>query len=301
MKIIFSKKGFDTSYGKMPSPIFPDGSMLSLPIPDEQSNCPYAAISSPYPAFPTMEKLLLALGYPERAVQVAHLDPDLRAAAKPRLAGWRPVFGQSGPALGHLIRQGVGANDIFLFYGLFQEVRIESDGRLRFSGKRQQVVWGWLQVAEFHYIHEIFGQKEYTWLNDHPHVQACTCKDDALFMSQDSLYLPSGQLRGVPGAGVFGKYRPELALSYPEGKSFTNWRLPGFFYPFPDKTPLTYHGDKKYWRKENGYCYLDRVSIGQEFILHDEYMPDIGNWLHVLFESGVHSASSPIGCPRFTK
>jgi hypothetical protein len=285
MKIIFSKKGFDSTFGKMPSPIFPDGSMITLPIPDDHSNYPYAAISSPHPAFPTMEKLLLALGCKENVVQgMAHLDPDLLAGAKPRRGGWRPVLGQSGSALGHLIQNGVGVDDIFLFYGLFQEVLPKPDGNLSFTGKKQQVIWGWLQVAEIHYVHEIFGQREYVWLNDHPHLQACTRKDDAIFMSRDSLRLPSVQLRGVPGAGIFGKCRPELTLSYPEGKSFTNWRLPKFFYPFPGKTPLTYHNNKDRWRKKNGYCYLDRVAIGQEFVLHDEYMPDLGDWLHVLFE-----------------
>lgn len=33
MKIIFSRKGFDASYGGYPSPILPDGRMISLPIP----------------------------------------------------------------------------------------------------------------------------------------------------------------------------------------------------------------------------------------------------------------------------
>ncbi len=34
MKIILSRKGFDGTYGGYPSPIFPDGRMLSMPIPD---------------------------------------------------------------------------------------------------------------------------------------------------------------------------------------------------------------------------------------------------------------------------
>lgn len=33
MKIILSRKGFDSSYGGYPSPILPDGSLLSIPIP----------------------------------------------------------------------------------------------------------------------------------------------------------------------------------------------------------------------------------------------------------------------------
>jgi len=34
MKIILSRKGFDSSYGGCPSPILPDGTLLSLPIPE---------------------------------------------------------------------------------------------------------------------------------------------------------------------------------------------------------------------------------------------------------------------------
>jgi len=33
MKIILSRKGFDSSYGGYPSPILPDKTLLSLPIP----------------------------------------------------------------------------------------------------------------------------------------------------------------------------------------------------------------------------------------------------------------------------
>ena len=33
MKIILSRKGFDAEYGGQPSPILPDGTLLSMPIP----------------------------------------------------------------------------------------------------------------------------------------------------------------------------------------------------------------------------------------------------------------------------
>ena len=46
MKLILSRKGFDSSYGKVPSPIFPDDRMLSLPIPDKSSVIKYSDISS---------------------------------------------------------------------------------------------------------------------------------------------------------------------------------------------------------------------------------------------------------------
>jgi hypothetical protein len=37
MKIIMSRKGFDSAYGGYPSPILPDGKMVSLSIPSGDS------------------------------------------------------------------------------------------------------------------------------------------------------------------------------------------------------------------------------------------------------------------------
>jgi hypothetical protein len=33
MNVILSRKGFDSQYGGYPSPVLPDGRMISLPIP----------------------------------------------------------------------------------------------------------------------------------------------------------------------------------------------------------------------------------------------------------------------------
>lgn len=39
MKIILSRKGFDSENGGYPSPIMPDGRLISLPIPSWDDNC----------------------------------------------------------------------------------------------------------------------------------------------------------------------------------------------------------------------------------------------------------------------
>lgn len=41
MKVILSRKGFDSCYGGYPSPILPDGSMISLPIPSSEDSICY--------------------------------------------------------------------------------------------------------------------------------------------------------------------------------------------------------------------------------------------------------------------
>ena len=41
MKVILSRKGFDSSYGGTASPILPDGTLLSLPIPSKAETVKY--------------------------------------------------------------------------------------------------------------------------------------------------------------------------------------------------------------------------------------------------------------------
>ncbi len=51
MKIILSRKGFDSSvnYGRVASPIFPDGSLVSMPIPSVAAgSIPYGKIKAPF-------------------------------------------------------------------------------------------------------------------------------------------------------------------------------------------------------------------------------------------------------------
>jgi len=41
MKVILSRKGFDAQFGGQPSPVLPDGTLLSLPIPRENDIVTY--------------------------------------------------------------------------------------------------------------------------------------------------------------------------------------------------------------------------------------------------------------------
>ena len=45
MRLVISRKGFDSTAGGCASPILPDGTMVSLPIPDEESGVRYGDIS----------------------------------------------------------------------------------------------------------------------------------------------------------------------------------------------------------------------------------------------------------------
>ena len=91
-----------------------------------------------------------------------HLDPDLNFGTyqyrKTRAAWreWRGMLGQTGIAQGHLDKQGVGAGDVFLFFGLYRRVEEAAQGwRFVRGAPELHVLWGWLQVDRKHRVADI--------------------------------------------------------------------------------------------------------------------------------------------------
>ncbi len=121
VRIIFSRKGFDSRYGGGSSPVLSDGTMISLPIPEAGSGIRYSEIRTPRgPMLDLMRELGIARVReneyrPLDERTEAHLDPDLYSGALQRHSDWRPVFGQSSAAQGHLSNNGVRAGDLFVF------------------------------------------------------------------------------------------------------------------------------------------------------------------------------------------
>ena len=140
MKLILSRKGFDSSAGGVPSPILPDGRIVSLPIPDKQSPISYSEIMF-------NSKSIAALVFELTKGRIpshyrAHLDPDLVPGSFPRLPGWRPLFGQTGAAQGHLRNNSIGPGDLFLFFGLFRHVKVMHGSYIWACGARPRHLAG---------------------------------------------------------------------------------------------------------------------------------------------------------------
>src|SRR5918997_1915941 len=97
MKLILSRKGFDSSAGGVASPIFPDGTMYSLPIKAHGATRRYREVgkgdANGSALGSVVEQLTKGRVKPDDLV---HLDPDLDSASLPRMLGWRPAFGQTG-------------------------------------------------------------------------------------------------------------------------------------------------------------------------------------------------------------
>ena len=93
MKIVFSRKGFDSQYGGVPNAVLPGGVMVPFPIQDTRSIVTGDAIRRGGEVVGEMVEQLTRGRIPRD--YTAHLDPDLDSAAYPREPGWRPVLGQT--------------------------------------------------------------------------------------------------------------------------------------------------------------------------------------------------------------
>ena len=93
MKVVLSRKGFDSANGGIMSPIFEDGTMVSFPIPSkdvEKDNIRYDEL---FCDGICMKTILNALGY--RGAEHCHLDPDLVKDRRwESIREWTPAFGQ---------------------------------------------------------------------------------------------------------------------------------------------------------------------------------------------------------------
>jgi len=261
MRIVLSRKGFDSSAGGVASPILPDGTMLPLPIPARESPIRYREIGlHGHDLGRVVEDLTRGR---VRASWGAHLDPDLLRSAIPRARGWRPVFGQVGAAQRVLENAGVGAGDLFLFFGWFRRAEVV-DGRYRFARRAEHlhVLWGWLEVGR---VVDLGRAAPPAWARDHPH-----CHLDA---RRNVLWIGRG-------GGVFRRYREDLRLTAP-GETRSVWRLPGWFRP----GSLGMHGDRSRWSRRGGHAILRTAARGQEFVLDAADRSEAVGWARRLISS----------------
>jgi len=286
VKLILSRKGFDSSSGGVPSPIFPDGRMLSLPIPeqDEWAEASYRITYEQlrWPGEPIGDLVEQLTRRSVSREHRAHIDPDIFAGSLTRGTGWRPIFGQSDAAQAHLENQKVGPGDIFLFFGLFREVELKGSF-LGFasSSREKHVIFGWLQVDEVVQVVPVAAcRARMPWAVYHPHVCSRGYSHNTLYVASEHLSFDGSR----PGAGVFHQYCENLRLTAPDQASSSVWLLPAWFAPAGHKSPLTYHRSRERWGTVTKQGVLLRsVGRGQEFVLDCDAYPEAHGWLAELF------------------
>jgi Nucleotide modification associated domain 3 len=276
LKIVLSRKGFDSSVGGLASPILPDGTLLSLPIPTSMDNLRYEDIQLPNGR--SYRQIMNEIGASNQiAGKGAHLDPDLIRSALHRHADWMPSLGQIGSAAGHLRNQKVGIDDIFLFYGWFRKTELV-DGSLRY--KREQgfhSIFAYLQIGEI--IKTASSNCVPAWLDDHPHLHR-----DRVSKPTNTIFIAAKQLsfaHHLPGAGVF-RESDELVLTKP-GLSRGRWNLsPTMF----RHLSISYHTQDA-WKEG----YFQSYSRAQEYVIDLDVAAE--QWLKkLILESATTVESS---------
>lgn len=264
MKIILSRKGFDSSYGGMASPILPDGTLLSMPIPSKEERVKYTDLYYNDVSYYDIIRTLKPTTKIEEKY-TCHLDPDIRREVAKRSEGWRPAFGQEGAALSHLQNQGVGIGDLFLFYGWFKQTEYSRDGKLCYvkGAPDQHIIYGWFQVGQI-----IDSPADVpAWLSTHPHnsPERWNSKLNAIYIASDSLSLNSK----LSGAGCL-HYSDKLVLTK-KGCSRSVWDLPDFM----RNIPISYNANA--WQ-EKGFM---SAKKGQEFVF--EATDEAIEWVKGMF------------------
>lgn len=188
MRIIFSRKGFDSTAGGGPSPIV-DGRPVTLPIPDTKglSRTSYGD---------------LRLGEHAARASKGKLGADDLCHHDPMFSGdGSCAFGQCGAAQTHLANQGVREGDVFLFFGLFAEED---------RGEPHHRIFGHLVVEEIVALAD--GSPQELVDLAHPHALAMHHSNDVIY-------------RG-PGR-VAARASDALRLTVP-GEPVTVWNRPAW-------------------------------------------------------------------------
>ncbi|MBC6441535.1 MAG: hypothetical protein GDA53_00060 [Rhodobacteraceae bacterium] len=188
MKIIFSRKGFDTAAGKAPSPII-DGRPTSLPIPTAHRSVTTYADLGLAKVVEDVTKGRIAGG------NLCHHDPMFESG--------RCAFGQTGSAQAHLSNNAVGVGDVFLFFGLFAEPGTRN---------RHHRFFGYLQVEEVIPLgpHPAAQDQPAGFRRRHPHTLG-------EWNRNNTLYLGCGHAADTA--------RDDLRLTRP-GHRASCWRVP---------------------------------------------------------------------------
>ena len=280
MKVILSRKGFDSANGGIASPIFEDGTMLSFPIPSKDHDKDKIAYEELTCNKILLNELLENLGY--KGDKYCHLDPDLDSTRRVvSVKGWKPAFGQINQSASYLINNQIVRGDLFLFFGNFRHI-VKSHGKYKFVhrnknsadpyyGKEMQIIWGYLQVEEI--VSDPKEQEKFFW---HPH--AC---EKRLFKEKNNLIFTAAERLSfapkMPGYGIFS-YDKKRVLTMP-GKTKATWKKQKAY--DVDNINKTNNRDnkRKNSAKDPGGIYY--AGIWQELVLKDN--KDSENWAKSMF------------------
>lgn len=260
MKVILSRKGFDSGYGGYPSIIFPNGEIVTLPIPSSDDKVCYSQLKtrSNLNLIDIMKDLKPTIKSGSTKVLDAdtkcHLDPDLANHSYDRLDGWKGCFGQISAAQKVLENNNIKEGDLFLFFGWFNDIEL-IENKFKFKkGNGKHTIFGYLQIDKI--IHPNKDEVP-EWLKYHPHATAfkrLNNNSNCIYIAKETCSFN----KNIKGYGIF-EYNKELDLTK-EGMNRTKWNLPSIF----KDVKITYH-NKDSWKEDH----FKSACRGQEFVIED--------------------------------
>jgi hypothetical protein len=281
MKVILSRKGFDSESGGYPSPVLPDGRMISLPIPsNDRTKYSDLSVDDNLTYFDLMRQLRSTIKYRKEwhiltENTPCHLDPDINGSAMKRHISWKPLFGQNGTAQTHLKNKEVEEGDLFLFFGTFRKT-IKRDGAYQFDSSQEfHAIYGYFEVKGKKPIDE--NPKFPEWMDYHPHIDSS--RDPSNYRGNNTIYVARDRLTwqpDVPGAGLLN-FTERLMLTK-RGCSKSKWNLPPFF----SEVNISYHSEKS-WNWKDGY--FQSAKRGQEFVIQRN--KKIEDWVKDIIREGL--------------
>lgn len=284
-RFVFSRKGFDSVNGGVPSPILADGRLVSLPIPEPSAwgdaGTPYDQIRAPDGR--TLREVMADVGVRVPAGAVAHLDPDLAAGCRPRLPGWRPTFGtdDTSQSASHLATR-LQPGDLILFYGWFAPAQgRRTQSRASIEAASVHAIFGYLEVEQLVRIPDRAACDALPeWMQEHPHVRDPDRKGNLLVLPREE----STVVPGAPGAGAFQYLHDVLVLTEP-GAGWYHWLLPHEFAPGGQLVPFTYRSNPKLWSVDASGVHINTGGIGQEYVV--DCTTDVAGWARNVVRQGL--------------
>ncbi len=266
MKVILSRKGFDSGYGGYPSVILPDGELVTFPIPSLDDKRCYSNLKT------SSGKRLIDIMYQlndhvwlnklKRELDdniTCHLDPDITFNSVERDNDWLGSFGQVDSAQGHLEKEKIKEGDLFLFFGWFREVEIVNNKNKFKNNEDKHIIFGYLEIGKI--IHPKKDEIP-NWLKLHPHADYKKYNDNnCIYIAREKCSFNEG----IKGYGMFS-YNEKLNLTK-KGMTRTKWDLPDFF----KNLTITYHTADN-WKDDH----FKSACRGQEFVIEENI--NIENW-----------------------
>lgn len=250
-RVILSKKGADTSYGKVAS-IIENDVFYNIPIPmsnKKENTTKYSDI-----VLSDGTNLLdkIKTYYKNFEDDFCHLDPNLSKY----LGATHGIMGQTDNAQNFLKTNKIKKGDVFLFFARYAEGR---HGDI--VGNVRHVIWGYLIIDDIIEPQQNFTEtdrakkeKQYPWIKDHPHWKFEDYKNkhnNCIYIGKDF--------------GVFN-YRPELNLTLPYAKP-RYWSLPEKLNGLKIKSETSSKTSKGKTITDGNFTLS--TTYGQEFIIEE--------------------------------